>query len=82
MRPNCHLLGLGMTTPHRSCVISENGQSSLCLGIGSGSSGLKRHLLAVRKQSVREQGICEFEPRNNGCGGAHLATRCFLADCG
>lgn len=79
LRPNCHLLGLGMTTPHRSCVISENGQSPPCLGIGSGSSDLKRRLLAARKQSVREQGIYESESGNTGCGGAHLATTCSLA---
>ena len=39
-------------TPHPSCVISENGQSPPCLGTGSGSSGPKRHLLALREQSV------------------------------
>lgn len=69
--PNCHLLGLAMMTPHWSCVISENGQSTPCLGIGSGSSGLKRHLLTARKQSVQEHGVYECEPGNAGCG-AHI----------
>lgn len=43
-------------TPHPSCVISENGQSPPCLGTGSGSSSPKRHLLALREQSVRGAG--------------------------
>lgn len=63
--------GLGMTTPHRSCVISENGQSPPCLGIGSGSSDLKRRLLAARKQSVREQGFMNLSPGTLGVG-AHI----------
>lgn len=41
------------------------------LELGQGSSDLKRHLLAARKQSMREQGIYEFERRNAGCG-AHI----------
>lgn len=79
MRPNCHLLGFGDddTSPSlchfRKWPITSlpwNWVRSMCP---------KRHLLALREQSVRGVWIYESEPRNAGCGGTHLATRCSLA---
>lgn len=82
LRPNCHLLGLGMTTPHRSCVISENGQSPPCLGIGSGEQRSKEAFVSSKKAVDAGAGDLWIRAQERWVWGAHLATRCSPAAAG
>ena len=80
IRPNCQLLGFGDDdTSSILCHFTKWPNHLPALEVGQGAA-VQRGICSPRESSqCGEQGIYEFEPRNAGCGGAHLASRCSLA---